>query len=538
MAMINLLLKLGGDLRARLNDGDREQGGAILLVVLAGILIVVLTGLAMYDAGTVAQEEMQLQTAADSAAFSQSVVKARSMNMISYANTAKRVLFSYFVVHMTGKNAMVSSTIIYIASCVSSYGTDTESCERAAVGLSQGAEAELPNLLNNVQEAGERAADEIETLDDFQAYLTGITPWWAYAENMMRGTQNGATITTAWPVPEGTLPNWANKFVGLVQAYDDNFDTNYSGAIPDKTDRFDRLPIQQRDVANDGYFDFHFGDGLDYCSELALSLEHILLAAEHIISSDGNDDDGISTDGQTMGLFALGTLLPIADCREAFDYFQVMIKGGSLGDMDFAQKVMDYRVDEGGFEPDALDENEWMQRTSNITLAYRDAQRSSGLRDKYSGIFGDHDESPLYQSDGTWSVARSEVVFGEPAEENIFSDIPLIGNVAGSLINGSSDALAGPVVYMRGNPHMWSPRWTARLRPVYLPGEHLGTTLSGEDVGLGAVFIDTLPYLAASKSMATVVDDDFDVTTAVADMYFMYAASSAYTLDRMEGFEQ
>lgn len=525
-------------LAGRVRSLDQSCQGAILLLVLAGMLIILLTSLAMYDAGTAAQDEMQLQTAADSAAFSQSVVKARSMNMISYANTAKRTLFSYFVVHMTGKNALVASTIIYLVRCIASYGSDTESCERAVVGIGQLVGAELPNLLDNVQSAGERAADEIETLDDFQAYLDGITPWWGYAENLMRGTQNGATITTAWPVPEGSLPVWANQFTEKVQEFDDDYDTSFSGYIPEHTDRFDRLPIQQRQVADDGYFDFHFGDGLDYCSELALSLEHILLAVEHIISSDGNDSDGISTDGQTMALFVIGTILPIADCREAFDYMTVMIRGHSLGDMEFAQKVMDYRVDEGGFEPDELDRNDWMQRTSNITLAYRNSQRAGLSREKYSGILGDHNESPLYQTSGTWSVARSEVVFGEPSSNNFLSDIPVVGSLAASMFSGSSDYLAGPVVYMRGNPHMWSPRWTARLRPVYLPGEHLGTTHSGEDVGLGAVYVDTLPYLAASKLMVSVVDDDFDVSTVLSDMYFMYAASSSFTSDRLDGFEQ
>lgn len=508
----------------------RAQGGAIILLVLAAFLILVLASLTQFDAGQTAQEEIQVQTAADSAAYSQSVVKARSMNKITYANTAKRMFFSYFVTYVAGAVALVTSTSMYCSSC-NIY--NWYACYRCGVGVAQGF-GEIGNYFSNVRPAAQRASSEFEALDNFQEYLVEITPWWSYMENVLRGHYNGATATTSWPPPPATLPSAYNSLVSQVMNFDDTFDTNISSYLPDPTEEEDSMPLTKRDP--DGFFS-SVGEYGDYCLEFTGSPEHIIPAAEHVILSDGGgwDPQGISTDSQTLGIFLPSVAV---GCVLVATMGNIPLIDQIIFDDDDLENVLDWRVDDGGFWPDQLDENDWMQRTSNITLAYKATQRSGERRNKFDGILNDHDESPSYQSEGTWSIARSEIVWGESAEMTALNTfLPGAGSVLDAV--GASNYLGGPMVGLRGGPHMWAPRWTGRLRPVYLPGETLGQSqIAGDDIGLGHVFIDSLPHMAITSTLSSLVSGDFDFFAAVDDMFYMYAASGGFSADRLEGIER
>lgn len=76
------LQELGGD-----------QSGAVGMLVLAATLIVFMMALVIYDTGNVARDNMEVQAAADTAAWSQTSIEARSMNMMAFTNVAKRVTF-------------------------------------------------------------------------------------------------------------------------------------------------------------------------------------------------------------------------------------------------------------------------------------------------------------------------------------------------------------------------------------------------------------------------------------------------------------
>ncbi len=513
------------------------QGGAIILLVLAAFLILTLASLTMFDAGQTAQEEIQVQTAADSAAYSQSVVKARSMNKITYANTAKRMFFGYFVTYVSGVIALGISTGIYCGQCAASYGLNFYACQRCGVGLGQQG-AELTNFYKNVRDVDSRATNEIKALDNFQEYLAEITPWWAYVENFLRGHYNGATATASWPPPPATLPSAYNALVTQVMNFDDLFTTNISAYLPDPTEIEDRMPVQRRG----GSLTVELAD---YCAEFYASPEHILPAAEHVIRSDGGglNIDGISRDGQTLGIFAAWNLFPgtaAATCAFVLtnplpSWFPYSVLGN-----DVMRAALDWRVDDGGWAPDELEENEWMQRTSNITLAYKNAERSSDRRNKFEGILNDHDERPSFRTDGTWSLARSEIVWGESAEMSAITDLlPGVGGILSGIDIGNF--LGGPLVGARGGPHMWAPRWTGRLRPVYIPGEELGpgqSQIAGDPIGLGHVFIDSLPHMAITATVSSLVSGNFDFFNAVEDMYYMYVASSGFSADLLEGLDR
>ena len=100
-------------LRGRAGALHRDEGGAILLLALAGALIIMMTAMVMYDAGESAREKVEVQTGTDTAALSHAVVRARSMNMIAYANTAKRIMYGYNVIYTAGYLGLVAATAAY-----------------------------------------------------------------------------------------------------------------------------------------------------------------------------------------------------------------------------------------------------------------------------------------------------------------------------------------------------------------------------------------------------------------------------------------
>src|SRR5690554_5242355 len=79
-------------LRNSLQRMHRDESGAIVLLCLAACMFLFMVGLLMYDAGKVARDKVDVQMAADTAAYSQAAVKARAMNSIAFANVGKRTI--------------------------------------------------------------------------------------------------------------------------------------------------------------------------------------------------------------------------------------------------------------------------------------------------------------------------------------------------------------------------------------------------------------------------------------------------------------
>ena len=85
--MTNPIDMLAGRLGGRVH---RDESGAITLAALAACLILIMVGLTIWDAGRSARDKIDVQNAADTAAYSQAAVRARSMNMLAFTNVAKR----------------------------------------------------------------------------------------------------------------------------------------------------------------------------------------------------------------------------------------------------------------------------------------------------------------------------------------------------------------------------------------------------------------------------------------------------------------
>lgn len=102
---------------ARLRRLDEDEGGAILLACLAGCLIVFMVSLTMYDAGNVTREKIKLQTATDSAAYSQAAVKARTMNTNAYVNVTKRSIVGIQLTYFSAQNYFFTDMWTRVPTC-------------------------------------------------------------------------------------------------------------------------------------------------------------------------------------------------------------------------------------------------------------------------------------------------------------------------------------------------------------------------------------------------------------------------------------
>ena len=98
----------------RLHD---DEGGAILLACLAACLILLMVSLTMYDAGNLTREKIKLQTATDTAAYSQAAIKARTMNANAYVNVTKRSIVGLHLTYVSAFNNFYTYTQYYRDFC-------------------------------------------------------------------------------------------------------------------------------------------------------------------------------------------------------------------------------------------------------------------------------------------------------------------------------------------------------------------------------------------------------------------------------------
>jgi hypothetical protein len=86
-------------------------------------------------------------------------------------------------------------------------------------------------------------------------------------------------------------------------------------------------------------------------------------------------------------------------------------------------------------------------------------------------------------------------------------------------------------------PNMWSPNWTAKLRPMTLPSESHGSTYQGNQTGLGAIHLDTLPYFILASTLG-LFDPDFSLASGIRDAAYLHRATTAFSGDKMEGLSK
>lgn len=569
-----------------------NQDGAIALLCLAGLLIIFMSTMMMWDAGKGARDKIEVQKGADAAALSQATVKARSMNMIAYTNIQKRILYGYNTLYIAAFLALVEASAYYMAvagikaakavktlpACVTIVGCaiPIANAYQAIVNAIEGLKGVVQLMLEVVEfiainggrlyglgaggdEVG-RSIREVAALDYYQGYMKKIAPWWGWGEAVTRGMRNGATLVGTAPIPEGDATRLREKVRFGLNAINGIF----GDTVPAPDDIFrmtnekDSLPIEQiPDAASFGPLGSigvpKFVSHAKLCGGMLTSPEFWLVQYYHDHWRNGKSEgywrDSSAPSGAKIAPQTLVTTLEIMNLP-----LGCVVSGLTLG-----HEVLPYEIKVsvstnpisgilGSETPD-----KWLRATQNVVVGYKHGDgrnANDGGRQKLQFMEQDYSmgaRKVLFSNEGYWTISKSEMVFDKgiagslAANMSGINQIPLAGQIFGYLAN------------LLNEPNMWEPHWTSRLRPLALPNE----TESLDD--LDKIYHDALafmiplaplaylygegasfPDLNSMTNLSGQLGQGLNYLTGMAnDAFYMERATDPYTVDKQhDGFEK
>lgn len=444
------------------------EGGAVLLLVLAGLLAILMMAWVVVDAGQAGRDKLRVQSAADNAAWSEAAVEARSMNMIAFANVAKRVtvgMTSYYQSLTIAYGRLLGAATTLTVACwladILAGGALTPVCvklSRFGTAVGQIVLQELPDTLIFEFDLNFRAfRNDVIALNNYQSYMSQLAPWWAYAEGIQRGMLNGAAVTASFPVPPNSFSNTARgvEVPGVVSL-------QTSGIV-------DTLPIMQMDDPLEA--------GLEMCQRVFSDVDIAGHTADYLAQSTLTNT-GVYPELATfwVSILALQDIVWVCPAQTAL----------------YGQATYPWKLNE--YDESARGKASWLTDTSNLTFAYRPSEdRMKKERNKFQ-IMGDKKldldlpiANKIYNSGGYWSMARSEISF------------------------------------QNGEPNLWHPAWAARMRPIAVVDEW-----ANNGAHLGNALIDVLPVMVAGAAMEQVSSASVDLEGASYDLARIIMATQAY----------
>jgi hypothetical protein len=363
--------------RRQLLAADSDEEGAVLLMCLAAILILLLMGWLVMDGIFLTHDKAEIQASADSAAFSQASVKARSMNMMAFSNIGKRTIFGTHAVY----ESMFEAYAEWVEQLERECEIDPDNCDRE---LYERNDELLQREFNNdymtyLSNQGYYLGD-LRALDYYQMYLRAITPWWGWNEAVLRAQRNGATLATSFPPPRGVPRNSHASLINPVVA-------QAGGSVGwNVVTQIDRLPVDRDEEFWEDVIDGDLALGSTWEWEHQMNVELHRERSERGARRSEVIENGathLMTHGLRNTFLALGTY-------------------GSP-----------WRIDDFDTQAD------WMFATSNLVLTYHNQPAYfDALRDNYAIPGEDYVEADdqgldarLYRPGGYWGMARSEISF-------------------------------------------------------------------------------------------------------------------------------
>lgn len=372
-------------------------------------------------------------------------------------------------------------------------------------------------------------AQDIKALDNYQRYIAGVTPWWAWTEQAVKGMRNGATATVSFPRPLGSLPSGTDLTRMVAGAGGGN--VSMGGTI-----LADTLPVRPGDGPV-----FEPGDGREHgrltmAAEIKRQLEEGREAFGHnleqvlkdAVGAGSSEKLSFSANSGAFFIEYLGNLLvasvpvtlpgvgrttyPRIPDSNAFINFIADAGFAALvalradarlmdGGLETVQEIFDNHLRDYTASPWVLQhyksKGSWLTNSSNLIFAYSNrAELFNKSRTKFDTVDKDYERSflfdSIYRSSGYWTLAKSELSFqGE------------------------------------GPPSMWEAAWTGRMRPVTLPDEYRQAGYSLNDA-----YHDVLPTLGLIASLNL---SQFDPLQVVRDLVQMERASRAAGQVNTEG---
>lgn len=602
-----------------------EERGAVALLMLAATIVIMLLSWVIYDAGVSTRTKVRVQAAADTAAFSQAAIKARTMNMLAYTNIAKRSIWAAHSMYPSYLSATYSwirrtlndkagsceenpnsrSCAIYRRvkqervrwigeTCASgrcseiggdqddvkqwglfwhlnggeqtTYGVtvndyleldetetpvirDLEEFDPSDYGSKTAGSQWLPSQSPYVSLTHRYYAQDIRALDHYQRYIYGITPWWAWVEQLVRGVRNGATMSASWPRPLGHWPlgidGIAARLFGEISRLWGGASGHYSvynDELPVRPARIGTMRDSMKRAVNDSVGSIKsFFEGclrglssfnLSGCQPSTIQIDPFLL--EHVIN-------GLIFTLKSTGIIAFekgllnGTCsnipIPAPICvhvealigehfERGIDYTHNSFRN-VMGDDSFHPGERQWIAAEPWVMRPSRTASDFLRRTSNVVMTYQarfDAFDDEQDRAKYSigedyrGIDANSLRMRLkfwsdggnvadlvrqeitYSASGQWGMARGEAYFTD-------ADHP---------------------------PDIWHPSWSARLRPV-----SLGNEFDEGDYSMNHVYRDVVSGFILGAFLG--VSSLRDIGVAFRDLAYMDKATSTMTGDTEGG---
>lgn len=463
----------------RLHRFHRSEGGAVALMVLAAMLAILMMAMVVMDTGQAGRDKIRVQSAADTAAWSEAAVEARSMNMIAFANVGKRVTIgmtafydALWISYVEMLAAGVALTLACWVANIPALGSLTPICKEITKFT-----IAVFRIMANEAKDGARFLDlntgyfkdDVTAFNNYQKYMAEVAPWWAYAEGIQRGMRNGAAISASFPVPP-------NSFTTSDIGVDiDGLSLEFSG-------KTDALPTEQIDNLTDA--------AKNTCARVYSDLDFAYHLADYLIQSVPTNK-GVNS---PYGAIATGLAGVLATA-------QILVTCPlQMSDVVFGEASYPWRVKT--FDDSASGKADWATETSNLTFAYRPSkERMKKARNKFQfmndkkldqGVLGTG--GVLYGAGGYWAMSRSEIS------------------------------------YQDGAPNMWHPSWAARMRPVAVPGEW-----ENNGTQLGNALNDVLPVMIAGAAVEQMTSGDTDMSGAISDLTRIVLGTQAYTDTNMKG---
>lgn len=435
-------MKISDMTKSPLERFHRDQGGAVALVMLAAFLALFMMGMVVYDANMSVADSLDVQAAADSASWSQSTIESRTMNMVAFTNVGKRVTVGFTSMYQAAiwaNYAVMGELLAAMLACWAANAICPGCC-----GCLTALCRYLTNLFKASVDIYKEEKDDIdafndELLDDyFGADVQALDNYQNYMID----------ITPWWAWAEGTLRGVQNG--ATVTATFPTPDTlsggMFSGFVDmaGQSDVEDELPVERGDY-DDGMCDDGAKSGWpDY------GVHNLEFAGRSLATTSGQYEPVV------MALII----------GHAAALYGVACKSGNLSDA-YGSAGAPIEVKSYGSE------SQWNMFTSNLTLAYyadKSRMEDSGARKKYGFVPTEYKKiNPILQSSGYWAWSRSEISYRGDQSPNEWK---------------------------------WNPKWTARMRPVALPGEWGDLkNFDGDEIAMKNAWRDLGPLLIATGSI-------------------------------------
>ncbi|HEY2747579.1 MAG TPA: hypothetical protein VGL86_23320, partial [Polyangia bacterium] len=198
------------ELFARLH---RDEGGNVLVIYVAASVLLVGMAWAIIGTGARVVQKETMQSSADAAAFSASVIKAKGLNIIAFCNLIMALLLALVMLLRAIKYALIGlATIVSVCAAVPVIFNPLEPvCVAVAPDLDTFAGNTYPRLEDQAERFIKIA---MKGLSVTERAVARVTPILAFAEAYHIGTDgayqknfgSGALVTVAWPLPIEGLP--------------------------------------------------------------------------------------------------------------------------------------------------------------------------------------------------------------------------------------------------------------------------------------------------------------------------------------------